>query len=133
MRVLWESCVNGSSEMVTNLSMSVITLLFNLVLMNMAGADGVASITIILYAQGLLNSAFMGYSTGIAPIISYNYGKQEHDRLKKIYRISLKAILASSAVVMAASLVLAKPIVTVFSEEGTAVYDMTIHAFRIFS
>lgn len=132
-KALWQSCLNGSSEMVTNLSLSVITLLFNLVLMNLAGADGVAAITIILYAQGLLNSAYMGYATGIAPIISYNYGKQDHDRLKEIYRISLKAVLGSSAIVMLASLVLAEPIVSVFSEEGSAVYEMTIHGFRIFS
>lgn len=60
--VLIKSCTNGSSEMVTNLSQSVITILLNNVLMKLAGTDGVASITIILYAQGLLNSAFMGFS-----------------------------------------------------------------------
>lgn len=67
-QVLIKTCTNGASEMVTSLSQSVITILFNNVLMRMAGENGVAAITIILYVQGLLNSAFMGYSTGIAPI-----------------------------------------------------------------
>lgn len=131
--VLIKSCTNGSSEMVTNLSQSVITVLFNNILMGIAGQDGVASITIILYAQGLLNSAFMGYATGIAPIISYNYGKQDVARLKKTYTISNRVIALSSVFLFAVALLSASPLVAVFSPQGTSVYGMAVHGFRVFS
>lgn len=131
--VLIKSCTNGSSEMVTNLSQSVITILFNNILMQMAGQDGVASITIILYAQGLLNSAFLGYSTGIAPIISYNYGRQDSGQLKKTYTISKLVIGISSLGVFALAMIFASPLVAVFSPEGTAVYTIAVRGFRLFS
>lgn len=132
-RVLAQSCGNGASEMVTNLSLSAITLLLNWTLLRLAGTDGVAAITIILYAQGLMNSAFMGYSTGIAPIISFNWGKKDSGRLKRIYRISLSAIGISAVFIFAASLLFAGPLVGIFAAKGTAVYAMTVPAFRIFS
>lgn len=132
-KTLAKSCGNGSSEMVTNLSLSAITLLLNQTLMRMAGADGVAAITIILYAQGLMNSAFMGYATGIAPIISYNWGKCDGGRLKRIYRISLTAIGICAVCIFAASLVFAEPLVGIFAVKGSEVYAMTVPAFRIFS
>lgn len=131
--VLVKSCTNGSSEMVTSLSQSVITILFNNILMRMAGENGVASITIILYAQGLLNSAFLGYSTGIAPLISFNYGMQGHERLKKTYSISKRVIGVSSLAVFAFALLFSGPLVAVFSPAGTAVYAMAVRGLRIFS
>lgn len=131
--VLLRSCTNGASEMVTNLSQSVITILFNNILMRLAGENGVASITIILYVQGLLNSAFLGYATGIAPIISYNYGKQDHNNLKKTYTISKRVILFTSAITFVGALVFAGPLVSVFTSQGTAVYEMAVHGFRLFS
>lgn len=131
--VLLKSCTNGSSEMVTNLSQSVITILFNNILMRLAGQDGVAAITIILYAQGLINMAFMGYSTGIAPVISYNYGKQDTEQLKKTYNISIKVIGISSVVLFAAAMLCASPLVSVFSPRGTAVYEMAVQGFRLFA
>lgn len=131
--VLLHSCANGASEMVTNLSQSVITILFNNILMRLAGENGVASITIILYVQGLLNSAFMGYSTGIAPIISYNYGKNDDTKLKKAYTISKRVIFITSVVIFAGALTFAGPLVSVFAPSATAVYDMALHGFRLFS
>lgn len=131
--VLIKTCTNGSSEMVTNLSQSVITILFNNILIQMAGQDGVASITIILYAQGLLNSAFLGYSTGIAPIISYNFGRQDSGQLKKTYTISKLVIGIASFGVFALALVFASPLVAVFSPVGTAVYALAVRGFRLFS
>lgn len=128
-----KSCTNGASEMVTNLSYGVITLLFNNILIRMAGEDGVASITIILYVMGLLSSLFMGYSIGIAPIISFNYGKQDHDRMKRIYSVSTRFILITSIFTFSLSLLFAGPLVGVFSPVETPVYDMALHGFRLFS
>ena len=131
--VLGQSCVNGSSEMVTNLSLSVVTLLFNRALMRMAGADGVAAITVILYAQGFFNSAFMGYSTGIAPVISFNFGSGDRDKLKKIFRLSLRIVGISAVIIYAVSLLCAKPLMAVFAQEGSTVYEMGVHGFRLFA
>ena len=132
LRVLGESCVNGSSEMVTNLSLSVVTLLFNRTLMRMTGADGVAAITVILYAQGFFNSAFMGYSTGIAPLISFNYGKENGEALHKIFRLSLVITAVAAVVIYIASMLCAGPLMAVFAEEGSKVYEMGVQGFRLF-
>ncbi len=132
-RVILKSCTNGSSEMITNLSMGIVTLLLNIILMQMEGENGVAAITIILYAQYLLSSAYMGYSMGIAPVISYNYGKRDYDRLKKIHRISKTVLLISSVFTFGLSLAFAEPLVAIFSPAGTAVYQMAVQGFRIFA
>ena len=66
--------------------------------MHLAGADGAASITIMLYVQALFNSVYRGYATGIAPVISYNFGAKNHERLKKIHSISLRTIITASVV-----------------------------------
>lgn len=131
--VILKSCSNGASEMVTSLSAGVTSLLFNVILLRMVGSDGVASMAVILYAQTLLSAAFLGYSFGISPIISYNYGKQDVDRLKKIYNISLKSILSVSIFTFVISLLLANPLVSIFLGEGTPVYNMATNGFRMFS
>lgn len=131
--VILKSCSNGASEMVTSLSAGVTSLLFNVILLRMVGSDGVASMAVIMYAQALLSAAFLGYSFGISPIISYNYGKQDVDRLKKIYDISLKSILSVSIFTFVISLLLANPLVSIFLGEGTPAYYMATKGFRIFS
>ena len=132
-RAVWQSCTNGASEMVTSFSASVAAILLNNILIRMAGADGVAAASIILYVQGLLSAAYIGYSTGISPIISYSYGKAEPMRLKKIYSISLWTIFTVSVVSFAASLIFAGPLVGVFVKEGAPVYDMAVRGYRMFS
>lgn len=87
--VFFESCFNGSSEMVTNLANAVTTYLYNLVFLKYYGEAGVASITIVLYFQFVLNAILFGYASGIAPIISYKYGENKPAELKKIHRFSL--------------------------------------------
>lgn len=131
--VLIKSCTNGSSEMVSNLSQSITLVLFNNILMRMAGADGVAAITILMYAKDLLISAYLGYSTGIAPIISYNYGKRDDENLKRSHAISMRATFIVSILVFALSEIFASPLVSIFTPQGTAVYGMAVHGFRIFA
>ena len=86
LHVLCKTLTNGSSEMVSNLSASVTTFLFNILMMRYMGADGVAAISIILYLDFLLIAISLGYSMGIAPIIAYNYGANEHKKLHKIVK-----------------------------------------------
>lgn len=131
--VLLKSCTNGSSEMVTSLSNGVVTILFNNVLMRLAGADGVAAITIILYAHGILSSAYMGYAFGIAPVISYNYGKQDHEQLQAIYRISLRMITVSSLCIFIISQLGADLLVGIFAGNNLAVRELALSGFRMFA
>ena len=133
LKILLESCVNGSSEMVTNLSLSVVTLLFNLTMMRLEGSDGVAAVTVVLYAEGFFNSAFMGYSTGIAPVISYNYGCGNRENLKKLYRLSRRIIAVISVFIVIACILAAKPVMGVFADAGSNVYEMGVKGFYPFA
>lgn len=132
-RVLLRACGNGSSEMVTNISSAVITFLFNVMMLQYLGEDGVAAVTIVLYAQFLLTALYMGFSLGVAPVISYQYGSGDTGQLRKVYKICLGVIGASSVAVFAASLLLANGIVRIFTPPDSAVYGIAVRGFMLFS
>lgn len=124
---------NGASEMVTNISNAVITYLFNIILMKMAGEDGVAAISIILYAQFLFNSLYMGFAMGTAPVVSFNYGAGKKEELKKVTKICRNFVLLSSAVVTVLSFLFCDTVTAVFVDRGTRVFEMTAAGYMIFS
>lgn len=130
---LIKSCTNGSSEMIGVFAGSIVQILFNNILMRLEGADGVASITIMMYVQALFNAVYRGYATGIAPVISYNFGAKNHERLKKIHSISLKTIITASVVLTGVCIVMAPVMVGFFAGHNEKVYEMALHGFRIFS
>ena len=130
---LKDTCINGSSEMVTNLSSGIITFLFNLAMMHFAGEDGVAAITIIQYSQFLLNALFMGFSQGVSPVISFNYGSKNHNQLKQVFRTSLIFTAVTSLATFLLAQVTGSLVVGVFSRPGTAVYALARHGFTIFA
>lgn len=130
---LIKSCTNGSSEMIGVFAGSVVEILFNNILMNLAGANGVASITIMLYVQSLFNAVYRGYAVGIAPVISYNYGANDVQRLKKIHHISMKLIIVASVLLTALCMLCAPIMVRFFAKNNEVVYTMALHGFRIFS
>ncbi|MCB7066818.1 MATE family efflux transporter [Enterocloster citroniae] len=130
---LKDTCINGSSEMVTNLSSGIITFLFNLAMMHFAGEDGVAAITIIQYSQFLLNALFMGFSQGVSPVISFNYGSKNHNQLKQVFRTSLIFTAVTSLATFLLAQVTGSLVVGVFARPGTAVYALTRHGFTIFA
>ncbi|MDO5293596.1 MAG: MATE family efflux transporter [bacterium] len=130
---LKQACINGSSEMVTNLSNAVVTLLFNLVMMKLVGEAGVASITIILYAQFLFNSMYMGFSMGAAPIIGYNYGSKNKAELQNVYKICTRFVLVSSILITGLSFFSADLIVRLFVSRDSSTYALALTGFRIFS
>lgn len=132
-RTLLLAAGNGSSEMVTNLSAGIVTFLFNILMMQQVGSDGVAAITIVLYAQALLLALFMGFSMGVAPVISYNHGSENEKRLKKVFKISMGFILSVSVIVYATAIILCDGLVKIFSPEGTLVYDLATRGFWLFS
>lgn len=128
-----ETCINGSSEMVSNLASGIITFLFNLLMMHYAGEDGVAAITIIQYSQFLLNALYMGFSQGISPVIGFNYGSQNHRQLKQVFRTALIFIGTTSVAVFVFAELAGSVIVGIFALPGTAVYEMARHGFTIFA
>ncbi len=131
--VLAQSSLNGSSEMVTNLSVSVTTFLFNVLTMKYFGPDGVAAITVLLYCQFLMTSLFMGFSMGVAPVISYHYGATNEFYLRKLKKICWSFVIASSFLVFAVSLSCAEWIAALFSSPDSGAYLLICRGMRIFS
>lgn len=131
--VLFKCCINGSSEMVNNLAVAITTFLFNVLMLKYAGEAGVAAITIVLYAQFLMTSAFMGFSSGIAPVVSFNYGSGNVRQLKKIFKISVWVIAVVSAAVFVIAETCSDVVIMVFTPAGSEVFGLTKYGFAIFS
>ena len=129
---LLEACYNGSSEMVTQLSNAVMTYLFNIILMKLAGSNGVAAITIILYGQFVFVAFYLGFSVGISPIVGYKYGANDKAELKHIYKIVFLFTIVSSIVVAILAFMSTELMVGIFTKEK-ATYDLTVTGFRLFS
>lgn len=132
-KVIGESCFNGASEMVSQLSTAITTFLFNITMMKLLGEDGVAAVTIIIYSQFLLTAMYIGFSMGVAPVISYNYGSCNHNRLKRIFRICMRFILTCSVLIFAASMFGGPHISRIFAGQETSVHEITKYGFSIFS
>lgn len=130
--VLAESCANGFSEMVSQAASAITTFLFNRIMMKLLGEDGVAAITIIIYTQFLLTALYIGFSMGVAPVISYNYGKQDNARLKKVFSICMRFIILVSIVIFGSAYAFGPPLVSFFAEKGTSVYEIARKGFLIF-
>ena len=97
-KAIWQACTNGSSEMLTNLSMSLVNILYNMQLMKYAGSDGVVAYGIIMYVGFIFSGTYLGYSIGTAPIIGYHYGAKNTDELKSLLKKSLKPIISKKFV-----------------------------------
>lgn len=130
-RTIVDSCVNGSSEMVSVLAFSVVAILFNRILMNLGGSDGVASLTIIWYAQGLFGGLFRGYINGIASVVSYNLGKGDHRQISRVFRISMWTLGITAAVVTGLSYFAGGYVVNFFAKNNAQVEIIALHGFRI--
>lgn len=131
--VIQESCRNGSSEMVSQLATALTTFLFNRVMLELAGEDGVAAITILIYAQFLLNTLFIGYSMGVAPVISFCYGRGDSVRQRRVFDISMGTIGALSAAVFILAMLGGPGIVRWFVPGGSEVCRMATEGFGIFA
>lgn len=130
-KTIIDSCINGSSEMVSILAYSVVAILFNRILMNLGGSDGVASLSIIWYAQGLFGSLFRSYVNGISSVVSYNLGRSDKGRLSRLFRISVWILLVASAAVTVISYLLGGTVVNFFAKGNEHVATISLHGFRI--
>lgn len=132
-KALLRTCTNGSSELMSNLSMSVVNMLYNLQLMNYAQEDGIAAYGVIMYVNFIFISVFIGFVIGTAPIIGYNHGADNRTELKNVFRKSL-VILGGFAVLMtAAAELLAAPMSRIFVSYDQELLEMTTKGFMICS
>ena len=131
--IIKNSCLNGSSEMVTQLSSAVTTFLYNIAMIKLLGEDGVASITIILYVQFLLNAIYLGFTSGVAPRISYNYGSNNVYELKKLVRYSYIIILIFSITSFVLSNFMSETLISSFTSKDSNVFNISLNGFNIFS
>lgn len=126
-----KSIGNGSSEMVSNLASAVTTTLFNLQMMALIGEKGVAAISAILYLQFIFVAIFFGFASGIAPVISYNYGAENRDNIKKLFFISVKIVAAFSVVMFAVAEALNRTLGLIFASQDPVLLELMVYGFRI--
>lgn len=132
-KVLKKTFGNGASEMVTNLSTSLVNILYNFQLMKLAGENGVAAYGIIMYVNFIFMAIFFGYSIGSAPIISYHYGAANHDELKNVFRKSITLMSSTGVLLAILAELLTVPLVTIFASYDAELFAMTCHGFRLYS
>ncbi len=130
-KVLANAAANGCSEMATALVTGIITMMFNWTMLHYVGEDGVAAVTIIMYVLMFASSLYTGYSYGVAPMLSFYYGEQNHEKLKKLVALSMKVVAVISMVAVAASFMLTRPLVSVFARPDNPVYDLAVTGNRI--
>ena len=131
--ILLESCLNGSSEMVSQLASALTTFLFNRTMMKLLGEDGVAAITILIYSQFLLNTVYIGFSMGVAPIIGFHYGKDDRLGQRKLFRICMGCLAGTSCLVFLLAFLGGSDLVRLFAPAASPVYQIAAEGFPIFS
>ncbi len=132
-KALLKTCGNGSSEFMSNVSMSLVSMLYNVQLMKYAGEDGVAAYGVLMYVSMIFQAIFIGYSVGTAPITGFNFGAQNKAELKNLLSRSLRIIFVCAVCMFAAGQLLAEPLGRIFVSYDAELLDMTVHAFGIFS
>lgn len=131
--VLFKTCTNGSSEFLSNVSTSLVSMLYNLQLMKYAGEDGVSAYGVLMYVAMIFQAIFIGYSVGAAPVVGYNFGAQNKEELRNVLRRSLVIIGIAAFLMFGEGELLSRPLAMLFVGYDAALMEMTDHAFRIFS
>ena len=132
-RQLLRSCANGSSEMMTNLSMSVVNMLYNIQLMHLAAENGVSAYGVIMYVNFIFAAVFLGYSIGCAPLVGYHFGAKNQGELKNLLKKSVLLVAVAQIVMTLVAEVLAPVLAGIFVSYDKDLLEMTIHGFRLFS
>ena len=130
---LAKTCINGSSEFMSNIAMSVVSMLYNVQLLKYAGEDGVAAYGVLMYVSMIFQAIFIGYSVGTAPVIGYHFGAKNHKELKGLLKKSLVLIGTFAVVMFSAAYLLARPLSVLFAGYDEGLLRLTVRAFSIFS
>jgi len=132
-KVLLKACANGASELMTTVSSSLVSMLYNFQLMRLAGQNGIAAYGAVMYVEFAFIAVFIGYSIGTAPIVSYHYGSENHNEVKNMLQKSFKIMSILGITMMVLAQILASPLAKVFVGYDKQLFDMTVHGFRLFS
>ncbi len=133
LRPIVQACTNGVSEFMSNISASVVSVVYNLQLIRMIGEDGVSAYGVLLYVQFIFISIFVGYSIGSAPVVSYHYGAENRQELKNLLRKSAVLMLGGGVALSVLAVALAGPFARIFVGYDAALFALTKHAFRLFA
>lgn len=133
----WETvkrtCINGFSAFISNASNSLVGIVFNLRLMDLMGSDGVVGYGVVMYVTYIVTGVFMGYSTGIAPVFSYNLGSCNRDEIKGLFKKSLVSIGSSAIVLTAFVMIFARVLASIFVSYDAELMDLTTEAIRLYN
>lgn len=132
-KALLKTCTNGSSELMSNISASIVSMLYNMQLLTYAGEDGVAAYGVLMYVNLVFQAVFLGYSVGTAPVISYHDGAKNHVELKGLFRKSLAILTVCAVAMFASALLLAQPLSVLFVGYDPELLAITLRAFSIYS
>ena len=132
-KALLRTCTNGSSELMSNLSMSLVSMLYNFQLLHYAGEDGIAAYGVIMYVNFVFIAVFIGFVIGSAPIIGFHYGADNREELKNMFRKCLVIVGAFALAMVGAALVLARPLSGFFVGYDEGLMDMTVRGFLIYA
>jgi len=130
---LFKACTNGISEFISNITASIIGMIYNFQLLKYVGADGVAAYGVIMYLEFVFVAIFIGYSIGCAPIVSYNFGADNKAELKNVFKKSLLFISITGFVMFVLAELLSTPIANIFVGKSENIKNLTIHGLRIFA
>ncbi len=133
LRIILKTCTNGSSEMMTNLSASLVNILYNYQLMRLAGENGISAYGVIMYVNFVFTALFIGYSIGSAPIIGYHYGAANHNELQNLFQKSLKLTAIFSVLLTILAEILSMPLSNIFVGYDKELLAMTCNGFRIYA
>ena len=132
-KAMLRACTNGSSELMTNVSMSIVSILYNFQLLKYAGEDGIAAFGVVMYVNMIFLSAFIGYSIGTAPVVGFHFGAGNTDELRSLLRKSLCIIATFSLSMLILAIALIEPLSSVFVSYDKVLYDMTCRGFFFYS
>lgn len=132
-KIILKACTNGSSELMTNLSMSAVNMLYNFQLMRFAGENGIAAYGVIMYVNLVFIATYLGYSIGSAPIVGFHYGAGGHSELKNLFQKSLKLIAVWGLALVSLAFVLSSPLAKIFVGYDAELLAITIHGFRLYA
>lgn len=132
-KVLLKTCTNGSSELMSNISMSIVSMLYNLQLMKYLGENGIAAYGVLMYVSMIFQAVFLGYAVGTSPVVAYKFGEDDTTELSALLRRSVKVIGVFALAMFAVGELLSTPLAKIFVSYDKNLMDLTVHAFRIFS
>ena len=133
LRPIAQACSNGASELMTNISSSIVSMLYNHQLLTLAGENGVSAYGVLMYVQFIFAAVYIGYSIGTSPIVGYNYGAQNYAELKNMRSKSIKTMLTAGVIMVIIAELLAPVLAGIFVGYDQELFNMTVHAFRLFS